>query len=397
MKLEAAKDTIQSCNVNCLIGSGLSRPYLITLGKIEILLDALDREANISDEVRTIVKCSLYKTYFQGVMIKNVDSYVKVGDDAKHYSCVLNNYKEFLQHLNEIVLFRYNTLLNKQINIFTTNVDLFFEKALEETMIEFNDGFKGRLNPVFNLSNFQKSYRKTSLHYKNTSEIPVINLLKLHGSINWKEVGDKIVLSNLSDVLRVDEALKNLTDDSLVSVSDVSEIEELIQTAEKKTNSMSKEGLSLFMDCYEHLQVVNPTKEKFKSTLLNTTYYELLRMYANELEKENTLLFVLGFSFADEHIRSITIRAANSNPTLQLYVIAFDANAKSDIKKILKLDENSIVNNNVHIVDAEHFLSVNSNEEAMTKFDLFSFENINKMLFEPICERVNQKSVKRGK
>lgn len=397
MKLETAKDTIQSCNVNCLVGSGLSRPYLITLGKIEILLDALDKETGISEEIRTIVKSSLYKTYFEGVMVKNLDSYKMTGDEAKNYSYVLNNYKEFLQHLNEIILFRYNTLLNKQINIFTTNVDLFFEKALEETMIEFNDGFKGRLNPIFNLSNFQKSYKKTSLHYKNTSEIPVINLLKLHGSINWKKDGDRIVLSNLSYVLDVDKALNELTEDSLVTVSDESKIEDLIAAAKKKSSSMSKEKLSAFMDCYQRLQVVNPTKEKFRSTLLNTNYYEMLRMYANELEKENTLLFVLGFSFADEHIREITIRAANSNPTLQLYIIAFDSKAKTDIIKILKIEENSIANNNVHVVDPEQFLSINSNEESKTPFDSFSFENINKMLFEPICERVNQKIVRRAK
>ena len=46
-------------------------------------------------------------------------------------------------------------------------------------------------------------------------------------------------------------------------------------------------------------------------------------MYSNELEKENTALFALGFSFADEHIQEITLRSANSNPTLGVFIVAY--------------------------------------------------------------------------
>ena len=75
-----------------------------------------------------------------------------------------------------------------------------------------------------------------------------------------------------------------------------------------------------FIDEYENLLIINPTKEKFRSSVLNRNYYELLRIYSTELEKENTVLFVMGFSFSDEHIREVTIRAANSNPTLKVYI-----------------------------------------------------------------------------
>src|SRR4029079_4409722 len=87
-----------------------------------------------------------------------------------------------------------------------------------------------------------------------------------------------------------------------------------------------------FVAGYEELLVVvNPTKEKFKHTLLNQTYYELLRIYSNELEKENAFLLVIGFSFADEHIREITLRAANSNPTLLIWVVAHSASAAAEL------------------------------------------------------------------
>jgi hypothetical protein len=58
--------------------------------------------------------------------------------------------------------------------------------------------------------------------------------------------------------------------------------------------------------------IVNPSKKKFEDTVLNETHYDLLRIYNNELEKENGVLFVMGFSFADEHIRELTLRVANT-------------------------------------------------------------------------------------
>ena len=57
--------------------------------------------------------------------------------------------------------------------------------------------------------------------------------------------------------------------------------------------------------------------------MLNQTHYDLLRIYANELEKENTLLMAVGFSFADEHLLDITKRALR-NPTLKLIIMCFN-------------------------------------------------------------------------
>src|SRR5699024_4497086 len=74
-----------------------------------------------------------------------------------------------------------------------------------------------------------------------------------------------------------------------------------------------------YLKYYNEL-VINPTKDKFRDTTSNFYFYELLRMYANHLEKENSVLFVLGFSFADEHIKEITKRVLKSNPTLLIVI-----------------------------------------------------------------------------
>jgi hypothetical protein len=363
------KETIQDCNINFLVGSGLSRPYLKTLGNIEILLTELDR-LDLSSEPNKLktLKASLYKKYYDGVIEKNLLVMHNDSDADK----VLENYKEFLRCINIILLKRKTTLLNKQANIFTTNIDIFFEKALEDASLEFNDGFKGRFNPTFSLSNFKKSYFKKSLHYDNTSEIPVFNLLKVHGSLNWRATENEITLSKLSIVNRIQQKV-NITE-GLVDIDDsIKSIKEVIDDVEEIDDYSQ---IDYFLNLYEKLPIVNPTKEKFKHTLLNHTYYELLRIYSNELEKENTILFVLGFSFADEHIKEITFRALNSNPTMICYIVAYDETAKDEIESSLDLGKLRY--------DNIRFIYPNEDESEYT------FSEINKRIFCPLKDSVSK-------
>jgi len=338
MKLENLKTFIQSSNINFLVGSGLSRPYLRTLGNIEKWLTELDNlKADIENKNYEIVKVSLYKSYFDYVIYPNINSEIEKRQDR--FDTTINNYKELLLRTNDILLNRHNTLLSRQINIYTTNIDLFFEKSLEDTKLEFNDGFKGRLKPEYDLSNFQKSYSKTSLHYDNVSEIPVFNLLKLHGSINWLKRDDnriyhrRIFERNINPIKKV---LDEIDSTYFISIDKSREDEEVtIDLLLERANEVELEDIKVFEDFmqkYEKLIIVNPTKAKFKETVLEEQYYEMMRIYANSLEKVNTLLLCMGFSFADEHIKKMTIRAANSNPTLQILVFAHSDDAKNEIK-----------------------------------------------------------------
>jgi len=69
-------------------------------------------------------------------------------------------------------------------------------------------------------------------------------------------------------------------------------------------------------------QIILPIKDKLRETLLDRIYYNLLRIYANELDKENTLLIAEGISFEDEHILDITQKALR-NPTLRLIIFCY--------------------------------------------------------------------------
>jgi hypothetical protein len=362
-QLEEIKNVIQDCNLNFLLGSGLSSPYLSTLGNIETLLTEIE-SSELPTHTRQIIKCSIYKHYFDSVMAKNLE----VLDAADTCMPILKEYQTFLKTLNAILLKRRNSLLGKEVNIFTTNIDVFTEKAIEDVGLEFNDGFNGRFNPSFSLSNFHKTRFKRSLHFDNVSEIPVFNVLKLHGSLTWRlQEESTIVFSPGLD--HVAEATQiRFPPGTLVPI----EADTTTNTLGVAADGMTPHGsIAPFIAAYEDLLIVNPTKDKFKHTILNYTYYELLRIFSNELEKDNTVLFVMGFSFADEHIREIVLRAANSNPTLLVYVIAYTPSTATEIR--VRFGETSIKNANIHFIEP--------NNEDGDNDALFDFKTINRELF----------------
>ena len=98
---------------------------------------------------------------------------------------------------------------------------------------------------------------------------------------------------------------------------------------------LAKEGdYDKFIQSYKNsFLIVNPTKEKFSDTLLNKNYYELLRIFSNELEKENSLLVVNGFSFRDEHILDL-VKRSMVNPSLKILIFTYQETAIGDFQKL---------------------------------------------------------------
>lgn len=361
--LEQIKTVIQDCNLNFLLGSGLSSPYLRTLGNIETLLTEIEALELLPDEQK-ILRCSVYKQYFDGVMVKNLE----VLTEAESCLPTLAEYKSFLKTLNGILLRRRSSLLGKEVNLFTTNIDVFLEKAIEDIGLEFNDGFNGRFKPSFSLSNFHKTRFKRSLHFDNISELPVFNLMKLHGSLTWRLTNENSIVFSPDLGHVATAAMVDFPDGSLVTV----EADATTVSLQAAVAGMRIDGcVTDFLASYDELLVVNPTKDKFRHTLLNYTYYELLRIFSNELEKDNTVLFVMGFSFADEHIREIVLRSANSNPTLLVYVLAHSPSSATAIRE--RFGATSIKNANIRIIEPPPQVG-----ETTSRFD---FEAINRDLF----------------
>ena len=336
------KQLIQSSHINFLYGSGLSRNYLSTLGSIEKLLTETS-ELKIEDKLKNIIKASLFATYVETVMEPCLPE--KIKGNQGEYDKTFQEYVRFLNSINHIISRRNVNLIDKQINLFTTNIDDFMEKAAEKTMVEFNDGFKGHIEPVFSEDSFSTIKSKSSTLYQNNSPIPVFNLLKIHGSINWmtKDNSEITYDAKLSLIRNLSDAVNAQFKEQLINITNNSEIGELA-AASVKLLLYDEEGYNHFNQFYSKLVMINPTKAKFRETVIDYHFYELMRIYSNALERSSSLLIVAGFSFADEHIANITMRAANANPTLQIIVFTYNENAKEDIRSIL--GKKGICNNN---------------------------------------------------
>lgn len=148
----------------------------------------------------------------------------------------------------------------------------------------------------------------------------------------------------------------------------------------------NQEKIRVFREAYDKLVMVHPRKTKFKETVLDLHFYELMRLYSNALEKTNSCLFVAGFSFADEHIAQITLRAASSNPTLQIIIFAYNSDAKEAINKSLGKSNND----NILILSVDDFKESQDETdktlfEGLSNFDLTS---INQYIFDVLRVRI---------
>lgn len=379
------KQLIQSSHINFLYGSGLSRNYLSTLGSIEKLLTETS-ESNIEDELKNIIKASLFATYVETVMEPCLPE--KIKGNQGEYDKTFQEYVRFLNSINHIISRRNVNLIDKQINLFTTNIDDFMEKAAEKTMVEFNDGFKGHIEPVFSEDSFSTIKSKSSTLYQNSSPIPVFNLLKIHGSINWmtKDNSEITYDAKLSLIKNLSDLLNEQFKEQLINITNNSKIGELEAAASEKHLLYDKEGHNHFNQLYSQLVMINPTKAKFRETVIDYHFYELMRIYSNALERSSSLLIVAGFSFADEHIANITMRAANANPTLQVIIFAYNGEAKEDIKSIL--GKKGICNNNISIISPQDFKDAadreNPGTEEFNGLECFDFKSINDFVFDKL-------------
>ena len=413
MKLEKLTDIIQSSHINFLFGAGLSRPYLTTLGDIETWLTEC---ATIEDgRVREITEDNLKITYVEGVMKPCLDA-ISMDKKPEELEGVEAAYRDFLRIWNHIISRRGSTLLSKQVNIFTTNIDPLLEEVAEDLGIEFNNGFKGVMRPVFREEAFSTIVSKVSPLYQRTSELPTFNYLKMHGSVNWrrKENSAEIFYDGSLDALKkvvgcikeyppqhrviepqkpgfnlkaLEMAVKNSIGSAAAESLEGRDIEEEIPTESLNIDSASSELMQSFREAYDELVMINPRKAKFRETVIDLHFYELMRLYANALEKPTTCLFAMGFSFADEHVAQITRRAASSNPTLLVIIFAYDDTAKGAIGKCIGESNN----NNIVILSPSEFKEAQDEggEEAFEELKVFDLASINKYVFGQIRNRIN--------
>lgn len=244
--------------LNFLIGSGTSFPAIPLMGMI--------KEEN--NEKRNILLAETVKRVSEDLL----------GQALEYRSSIcitLNNYTNFISKIIDILNLSNSRQTPRTANLFTTNYDLFIEKAsdnvLQNYRFIFNDGASGYFDRKLDGSNYNRTVSYKGLNDNYTNEIPSLTLIKPHGSMNWEKIGDSVLV-------------RNSVIDSPV--------------------------------------IVKPTGYEEQDTFYNNHFHEMLRVFQLELDKPQSVLFVIGFSFQDKHIAKM-IKRAIQNPELMVYAFGF--------------------------------------------------------------------------
>ncbi len=343
-------------NINFLIGSGASVPIYSTLslGKSNFSFEDIVSDKKLSDHGKKLMYlyyyCEIIKPMESMKELARIDTDFDEADNsgmgAKNRT--LANYYNFVDFLNSFLQTESNER-PKRINIFTTNYDLIFEYTFDKyiknnPLIYFNDGARGIFKRYIDSKNFNLNITHSGYNDFYSNEIPTINLFKLHGSLSWKLDDGKIsaILPNQSliDIVesenrctnylleKVKEEILLLTPDTIDKDCFIEVLNELVD----KISVRYRKFLDKFYDSYQKLTIINPDKYKFEETVLAQHYYQLLRSFSYELEKKQSVLIVLGFSFADEHIKSILERSL-LNPELQVFIIIYRFDSQDKLKE----------------------------------------------------------------
>lgn len=346
--LSNLKHLFSGCRVNFLFGAGFSANVLGILDNNEVIFEVLrvckETDSTKKDKL-TILNAYMYWDYFYQCFYP-ISEKMSKGD--------LNNYFDFSQVLYTILSEKSNPSLDKQANIFTTNYDPIIEIIFDHSNCICNDGFEGRILPVFSTDNYSKTYLRQAVVSNRKAEIPSVNLLKLHGSVTWRKStkSEEILYQQYKELLQkfyaqykdlfkewlINDIKNHFKSSTKANIDD--KIDDILSNnlldSELVNISQYEAMLANYKDVF---LIVNPTKEKFHDTLLNKNYYELLRIFSNELEKENSLLVVEGFSFKDEHILDLTKRSM-LNPSLKLLIFCYDEKAIEDYENIFNDSKN---------------------------------------------------------
>ncbi|MBC1800795.1 hypothetical protein [Listeria booriae] len=376
------REMLKEKNVTFLFGAGASAPFFSSLGNFENLLT----NDNINVDGKNLIKAIFFEQSIKdNSYIQNyLDKKCYCGEKAESMDNILGEYTRFIHNILEYLKYRNSRVSPKRANIITTNYDLFFEAAIDDTLyknsrIFFNDGTNGYTRKILNTDNFNKTLLFSGVFDNYSNEIPALNLIKCHGSVNWVELPATadakscIQVLTRSTILKqnedIDTLLRNINNsigriksDLKTDVNSYAELLQLMQ--EDITNELVADinmiasqvisDLTITSDSMEQMQIVFPTKKKFEHTLIQEHFFSMLRLLSYELEKKQSALIVFGFSFYDEHITEVVQRSLN-NPSLLVIIVCYMNTNKSDIISKFNFFHNSVPKN-IHFIGPENFL-----------------------------------------
>lgn len=322
--------------LNVLIGSGCSSISMPLMSSYS----GLSQEERNRRMIRDIIRIS-------GLSIK----IERIGKGAKNTTIrkkIIENqssYTKFISCIVDLLNIANSRQVPRTANIFTTNYDLYIEMAVNKIQhhqrFVFNDGANGYFERILDSTNYNRVVAYKGLNDNYISEIPSINLIKSHGSVNWKRDKDSVIVLN------------HVCDSPMV---------------------------------------VPPTGYEAQETFLNNYFHDMLRVFQLELDKPQSVLLVIGFSFQDQHIARMINRALQ-NPELIVYVFVYKGQGE-DIRKNLKREElpsnlkmilPSMIYSNPYFESVANG-SDNEEKENHTNMVTFTLDNLSEILLNPELE-----------
>ena len=307
MKKEFAQ-CLQVENLNFLIGSGCSSFVIDEVEKSIPTMRTLAKRFFVANPHFSVQGKNL-KPHFESNLESMLDYMISVRS-VNHVSKIepeidlkIRVVQDFIrdqiiegmkcEDVNDVYKEFYLKILRKNrrnpINIFTTNYDLYTERALDELGFFYNNGFTGTYERKFNPVSYNYAFVENMNLNKDVWDriSNFYNLYKIHGSINWVNKNSVVV----------EKPIENISDDTVM---------------------------------------IYPTPLKDRTTLM-TPYSDLMRNMQQSLMKNNSILVTLGYSFSDDHINRIILNML-SVPSFRLVVLGSGEN----IEKLISANDSRI-------------------------------------------------------
>jgi hypothetical protein len=261
-------------------------PYSQNLERLMEVLHSQDAALKVSSlerhkRPRTRVRAAIEKIQ-RFVLMKCTEGSFAHNDDS-----VRSLYEAFYRKL----IYRDRSLPRPWI--FTTNYDQFNEAAMDRIGLPYCNGFMGVVERRFNPATFRYALaEQLDVTSKRWSAVDgYIYLCKLHGSVTWYDDGKGLF-----------------------------PIRETAQPDKTKAGKL----------------IIYPTPSK-QDASLGSPYVDLFREFQTRIVREQSVLFVVGYSFGDEHLNNIIYQALTI-PTFRLIVFTFPEQ-EGEIQKLRQLDD----------------------------------------------------------
>lgn len=275
------------------------------------------------NEINTVAESCIFSN-LHGIDKKDIESFLSSAIQHSHVyenngelSLAIANLKKRIRE-NCTLVFKGNStdhqmLLRKlmarkpnlpRVELFTTNYDTLFEQAARLAGFVVVDGFSFSFPRTFSGRYFDYDIvnrERTRLKGEENYIPNVFHLLKLHGSLDWVAINPNVIEQ------------RELKDD-------------------------------------DEPLIVYPSSEKY-SISYDQPFFEMMSRFQSALRKDNTLLIVLGYGFADKHINSAIFEAVRQNPGFHLLIADYsESRLGIDLNKYLDLLDD--ITENVSIVHA---------------------------------------------